>query len=380
MQTIHPPLVVRRVELREIRLPLVEPFRISSGVVTERRILLLRLHDDTGSAAWAECVAMEQPNYSAETADTAWWALTAWLLPRLLGRPLRGTDDAHLALGAGVVGHPMAKAALEMGTWALRAERDGVPLARLLGGTRDRVAAGISLGIHDSPAALAERAVRERAEGYARIKLKIRPGADVEYVRAAREALGPDAPLTVDANSAYTLADADHLQSLDAFDLQYVEQPLGQDDLVRHAELQRRLRTPLCLDESIVSVERAEDMLALGAGRVVNVKPGRVGGFAESRHIHDLCSAAGVPLWCGGMLESGVGRAYNVALASLPGFTKPGDLSPSARYWAQDVVTPEWTMDADGTVRVPLDRAGLGVTVDEGRVDTLTVRRASFDA
>jgi O-succinylbenzoate synthase len=312
--------------------------------------------------------------------DTAWWAITQWLLPRLLGRPLRDTGDAHALLGAGVVGHPMAKAALEMGTWALRAERDGVPLARLLGGTRDRVAAGISLGIHDSPEALAERVLRERAAGYARIKLKIRPGADVAYVAAAREALGPDAPLTADANSAYTLADAAHLARLDAYALEYLEQPLGQDDLVRHAELQRGLRTPLCLDESIVSGERAEDMIALGAGRVVNVKPGRVGGLAESRRIHDLCSPAAVPLWCGGMLESGIGRAYNVALASLPGFTKPGDLSPSRRYWARDVVTPEWTMDGDGMVRVPLDRPGLGVTVDEGRVEELTVRQTCIDA
>lgn len=369
------PLVVHRVELREIRLALVEPFRISSGVTTERRILLLRLHDADGTSVWAECVAGEEPNYSAETVDTARHALTAWLLPRLLGQPLHGTDDAHRLLNTGVVGHPMAKAALEMGTWALRAERDGVPLARLLGGTREAVAAGISLGIQSSPDALAERVVRARADGYARIKIKVKPGADVEFARAARAALGPDVALTADANAAYTLDDAEHLRRLDEVALDYLEQPLAQDDLVRHARLQALLRTPLCLDESIVSVDRASDMIALGAGRVVNVKPGRVGGFAVSRGIHDVCSAAAVPVWCGGMLESGVGRAYNVALASLPGFTKPGDLSPSARYWVRDVVSPAWTMDAGGMVRVPLDAPGIGVTVDEARVDDLTVRR-----
>jgi O-succinylbenzoate synthase len=370
-----PPLRLAAVELREIRLPLVEPFRISSGVCTERRILLLRLRDASGATGWSECVAGEQPNYSAETIDTAWWAIRAWLAPRLLGVALDGPDAAHDRLAAGVVGHPMAKAALEMGLWDVAARIAGVPLARLLGGTRAQVAVGISLGIQDSPEALAERVDRARAEGYARIKVKIKPGADVAYVAAAREALGPGVPLSADANSAYTLADAAHLARLDAFELAMLEQPLGQDDLVRHAELQRRLRTPLCLDESITDVARCEDALTLGSGRVVNVKPGRVGGFAVSRRIHDVCAAAGVPVWCGGMLESGIGRAHNVALASLANFTLPGDLSPSARYWARDVVTPAWAMDEPGTMRVPLDRTGIGVDVDEGFVDDLTVRR-----
>jgi O-succinylbenzoate synthase len=367
-------LHLTRVELREIRLPLVEPFRISSGVVDERRVFLLRLEDASGAATWAECVAGEQPNYSAETVDTAWWAIREWLAPRLLGRDVEGPEAVHEVLGAGVVGHPMAKAALEMGCWALAAEIARVPLATLLGGTRERVATGISLGIQASPDALAVRVAQARAEGYQRVKVKIGPGADLEYLRAARDALGPAAALTVDANSAYALSDADHLARLDDFDLAYVEQPLGQDDLVRHAELQRRLRTPICLDESITSVDRCEDMIALGSGRVVNIKPGRVGGFAVSRRIHDMCATHGVPVWCGGMLESGVGRAYNVALASLPNFAFPGDLSPSRRYWTRDIVTPEWTMDAEGWITVPRDRPGIGVEVDEGRVDELTVR------
>jgi len=207
------------------------------------------------------------------------------------------------------------------------------------------------------------------------VKLKIQPGADVEFVRAVRTAVGPGISLMVDANSAYTLADAPLLAQLDEFGLIMIEQPLAHDDLVRHAELQRRLSTPICLDESITSVDRAVDMIALGSGRIINIKPGRVGGYSASLAIHDLCMRHGIPVWCGGMLESGVGRAYNIALASLPNFTLPGDLSPSRRYWDRDLVDPEWTMDADGQVRVPLNRAGIGVTPDVARIEELTVRR-----
>jgi O-succinylbenzoate synthase len=364
--------------LREIRLPLKEPFRISSGVCTERRILLLELTDADGVSVWAECVAGELPNYSAETIDTAWHAITTWIAPRVLGHALPGPEAVHDLLARDFRGHPMAKAAVEMGSWALAAERAGVPLARLLGGTRTAIPTGISLGIQAAPEALVERALAARAAGYRKIKLKIQPGADVAYVRAVREAVGPDVALMADANSGYTIADADHLAQLDAFGLTMIEQPLGREDLVQHAALQRRLATPLCLDESITDADRARDMIALGSGRIVNIKPGRVGGFASSIAIHDVCQAAGMPVWCGGMLESGVGRAYNVALASLPNFSMPGDLSPSARYWARDVVTPEWTMSADGLVTVPLDRPGIGVTVDVGRVDDLTVRRESL--
>jgi O-succinylbenzoate synthase len=368
-------MILDRITLRELRLQLREPFRISSGVVTERRIFLLEMVDGvSGASEWSECVAGEWPNYTPETVDTAWWAITTWLARRLLGQSL---DDPALVAGilnADIKGHAMAKAALEMGVWALTAKARGVPLARLLGGTRDRVVTGISLGIQDTPAALVQRAIAARDAGYAKIKLKIAPGRDIAFVGAVREALGADAHIMVDANSAYRLADADHLMGLDAFDLIMIEQPLGSDDLVRHAALQRRLTTPICLDESITTLDRAEDMISLGAGRIVNIKPGRVGGFAASRAIHDHCARHGVPVWCGGMLESGVGRAHNVALASLPNFKLPGDLSPSARYWTQDIVEPEWTMDADGMVRVPLDRPGIGVTVSADRVDALTVR------
>ena len=366
-------LRIDAVGLREIRMPLVEPFQISSGMVKDRRILLLELRHPDGAVIRSECVAGERPNYSPETVDTAIHAIREWLAPRILGRDLEGPEAVRAILDEGVRGHRMAKAALEMGLWALQAELDGQPLSRLLGGTRDRVGTGISLGIQPSPEALVERARREHARGYRKIKIKIRPGADLEYVQAVREDLGPQVGLMVDANSAYTLADADHLRRLDALGLVMIEQPLDREDLVRHARLQETMETPICLDESITSLDRAEDMIALGSGRIVNIKPGRVGGFSESRAIHDLCEAHGVPVWCGGMLESGIGRAYNVALASLPNFTLPGDLSPSDRYWEQDIVRPAWTMDDEGMVRVPLDQPGLGVEVDMDRIEDLTV-------
>lgn len=373
-------LYVDRITLREIRLALKEPFRISSGVMQERRIALLELTERGGASVMSECVAFQLPIYTAETIDTAWLAIREWLAPRVLGRELAGPEVVHSLLEENIRGHNMAKAALEMGCWGLAAEAAGVSLSSLLGGTRDRVPTGISLGIQSEPAALAARAQAAVAAGYRKIKVKIRPGQDVAYVRAVREALGADIGLMADANSAYTLADSEQLIELDAFKLIMLEQPLGDDDLVRHAALQRRLQTPICLDESITSVDRAQDMIELGSGRIVNIKPGRVGGFTVARAIHDLCASAKIPVWCGGMLESGIGRAYNVALASLPNFSLPGDLSPSARYWHRDVVTPEWTMDDAGMVRVPRDRPGLGVTIDREFLDSLTVRTEELTA
>lgn len=363
-----------RIILREIRLPLREPFRISSGEMRERRILLLELFDRDGASTWSECVVDDAPNYSPETLDTAWPTIARWLAPRLLGRRVPSHTDVHALLESDVRGHNMAKAALEMGCWALAALQAGMPLARLLGGTRTEIATGISIGIQPDVATLIAKATAAQAAGYQKIKLKIAPRRDVEWVAAVRLALGESAHLMADANNAYTLDDADRLAALDPLDLMMIEQPLAWDDLLRHAELQKRLRTPLCLDESITSLERAQDMVALKAGRIVNIKPGRVGGFAQSVAIHDFCEEHAIPVWCGGMLESGIGRAYNVALASLPNFTLPGDLSPSARYWMQDVVTPEWTMDSHGMVAVPLTEPGLGVAVDRAHIDALTVR------
>ena len=369
-----PSMRIDRITLREIRLALKEPFRISSGVVQERRIMLLELHDASGATTWSECVAGELPNYSSETIDTAWLAISQWVAPRVLGREVAHPGELHEVLERDFREHRMVKAGVEMGCWGLAATLAGQPLARFIGGTRTQIAAGISLGIQASPAALIEKAGAALAEGYHKVKIKIEPGKDVEWLRAARAALGSDAHLMADANNAYTLDDTNRLAALDELDLMMIEQPLAHDDLVRHAALQRSLRTPICLDETITSLDRAQDMIALKSGRIINIKAGRVGGFAQSLAIHDLCESQGIPVWCGGMLESGIGRAYNVALASLPNFTLPGDVSPSARYWARDVVNPEWTMK-NGMVTVPLDVPGIGVEVDTAMIESITVRR-----
>lgn len=372
-------ITVHEIELREIRLRLVEPFRISSGETWDRRILLVRLAGalDGGrtAVAWGECVAGESPSYGYETIDTARLAIREWLAPRLLGRPFGHPREVFGRLDRNLRGHRMAKAALEMACWELAARLSGEvgePLAGLLGGERRAVATGVSLGIQDSPEDLVAKGRAALERGYRKVKAKIRPGQDREFLAPLRAGLGPDAPLAVDANAAYRVEDFDHLASLDELGLLMLEQPLEGGDLLRHARLQARIATPICLDESIDTPTRAEDMIELGAGRIVNIKPGRVGGFAQALEIHDLCRAAGVPVWCGGMLESGVGRSHNVALASLPGFTLPGDLSPSDRYWKRDVVEPAWTMDGDGMVTVPWDRPGGGVEVDEERVASIT--------
>jgi O-succinylbenzoate synthase len=369
-----------RIALREIQLPLKEPFRISSGVEFTRRILLLELFDHSGASVWAECVAGALPNYTPETIDTAWLAIREWLAPRLLGRVIPSAGVVHEILAQNIRGHNMAKAALEMGCWGLESVLNATPLSVFLGGTQTHIPTGISLGIQPAPERLVERAVAAVNAGYLKIKLKIQPGQDVEYVRAVRTAVGDDVEIMVDANAAYSIDDADHLVELDEFHLIMLEQPLGADALLQLAELQRRMKTSLCLDESIIDVQRARDMIALDAGRIINIKPGRVAGFTASKAIHDICERANIPVWCGGMLESGVGRAYNVALASLPNFTLPGDLSPSSRYWAHDIVSPEWTMNADGLVAVPRDEPGLGVEVDVERIDALTVRSEVLDA
>ena len=357
------------VEVREIRLPLRERFEISSGYSEERRILLVRLHAD-GLTGWSECVAGEDPGYSYETTETAWHILSDHLIPLLLAAEVEGPAGVERLL-APVRGHPMAKACLEMACWDLEARRRGLSLSRALGGSGEPVPVGVSVGLQKTDDLLIEKVGEFLAAGYRKIKLKIKPGRDVEMVRAVREAF-PDAPLMVDANSAYTLADRARLAEMDDLDLLMIEQPLAYDDLHRHARLQEALDTPVCLDESIRSVGDAELALELGSCRIINIKPGRVGGFASSRRIHDLCRARGVPVWCGGMLESGVGRAYNIALATLPGFTIPGDISASRRYWQRDIVEPEFEV-VDGMMAPP-SGPGIGVTPDERRIEQLTVR------
>ncbi|HSH45821.1 MAG TPA: o-succinylbenzoate synthase [Longimicrobiales bacterium] len=363
-------LEVERIELREVRLPLKEPFRISSGVMDTKRALLVRLEQD-GVSAWSECAALSEPNYIPDTVDTSWLALTEWLVPRFLQSSL-SPEEVSAELDRNLRGHRMAKAALEMGGWDLSARLQGVSLSRLLGGDRDRVATGISLGIQADPGALAERVSAAVADGYRRIKVKIKPGRDYDYLAAARDAAG-DVPVMADANSAYTLDDTESLRRLDALDLLMIEQPLAWDDLPGHAHLQQELETPICLDECVATPRHAETMIELDAGRIINIKPGRVGGFTPSREIHDLCQRNGLAVWCGGMLETGIGRGHNVALASLPNFTMAGDLSPSSRYWERDIVRPGWEMTEPGYLDVP-SGPGFGVEVDTDYIDDLTDR------
>lgn len=365
---------ITRLGLREIRLSLREPFRTSSGTTHHRRILLVEAVDADGAVGWGECVAEEAPCYSPETVDTARAAITTWVAPAVLGRPFSRPEEVGTALARAFRGHPMAKAAVEMAAWDLAAQREGRPLAALLGGARERVEVGISLGIQPSPDVLARQAAMAAGEGYRRVKIKVAPGEDLAFASAARKALGEHFPLSLDANAAYTLDDLPQLQRLDALHPVMIEQPLAADDLSGHARLQAQLTSPICLDESVTSAARAADAIAFAATRVINIKPGRVGGHEEARAIHDLARRHGVPVWCGGMLESGIGRAHNVALASLPGFTLPGDLSPSRRYWKRDVVHPEWVM-ADGRLAVPVDRPGIGVEVDREFIESLTVWR-----
>jgi O-succinylbenzoate synthase len=366
---------IERVELREIALRLRERFEISSGGRQDRRVLLVRMEAE-GHVGWGECVAAEDPGYSYETTDTAWSVLMDFLVPGVLGREL---DDARelLAPVSWVRGHRMAKAGLEMAGWDLEARRQGVSLAALLGGSGGEVAVGVSVGIQPSDADLVEKVRGYVDEGYARIKVKIKPGRDVRTLTAVREAF-PHLPMMADANSAYSLGDVDRLRALDELDLMMIEQPLSHDDLLDHSRLQREIETPICLDESIRSVRDAELALELGAGRIINIKPGRVGGFAQARAIHDLCRGREIPVWCGGMLESGVGRAHNLALASLPGFTLPGDISASRRYWERDIVEPEFVM-SEGRISVPRG-VGMGVEVREDELSELTRRIEVFEA
>jgi O-succinylbenzoate synthase len=365
------------IELREVRLPLRAPFRISSGVTDIRRLVLVQVTDQDGISGWAECVAGERPNYSPETVDTAWHALVEWIVPLTKDREFSAPPDLAAALDLEIRGHRMARAAVEMALWDVAARRDNMSLATALGGTRPEVATGISLGLQDSPHRLGELAADAVREGYLRIKVKIAPGRDTTDLEAVRTAIGDAVALSADANAAYRPEQADALRALDAFNLVMLEQPLESEDLLRHALLQRTLQTPICLDESITGLERAADMIALRAGRIINIKPGRVGGLTAARAIHDLALEHGVPVWCGGMLETGIGRAHNVALASLPGFSLPGDLSPSARYWERDIVTPAWTM-AEGSLTVPRNTPGLGVDVDMGFLDQCTTRRVVY--
>lgn len=355
------------VELRRVALPLVSPFRTSFGTQTGRDVLLIRV-DGTDGEGWGECVAMNEPLYSYEYVAGAEAVIRDHLLARLARLGEVSAERVAPAL-APVKGHPMAKAALEMAVLDAELSARGESLGAHLGAVKETVPSGVSIGISGSVAELLDTVAAYLDQGYVRIKLKIEPGWDVEPVRAVRERFGDDVLLQVDANAAYTVADARRLARLDPFDLLLIEQPLAEDDIAGHALLSGQIRTPVCLDESITSASVAADAITRGACRVVNIKAGRVGGYLEARRVHDVCAAHGIPVWCGGMLETGLGRAANLALAALPGFSLPGDISASDRYWERDLTAP-FVLE-DGYIRVPT-APGLGVRPDRDFLDEVT--------
>ena len=365
---------IDKIELREIRMPLVHFFETSFGRTTERRIVLVQVMAE-GLTGWGEVTCGEKPFYSYETPETAWHILRDFLIPWTLHRKWESASEVADCFRP-VRGHNMAKAALENALWDIEAQQKGLPLAQLVDGTRSEIPCGVSIGIQNSVEDLLAKIEKECAAGYQRIKVKIKPGWDLEVMERIRTKFS-SLPLMADANSAYTLADVERLKRLDRFNLMMIEQPLGWDDLLDHARLQSELSTPICLDESIHSPDDARKAIEIGACRIINIKLGRVGGFTSAKRLHDLCRANGIPVWCGGMLESGVGRAHNVALSALPGFTLPGDISASARYWSRDIIDPEVEVTTHGTIRVP-ETPGLGYTPNLARIEPLTARRESF--
>jgi O-succinylbenzoate synthase len=364
---------IERIEIRIVPLRLRERFEISSGARQDRTVILVCLHSE-GLTGWGEVVAAEDPSYSPETTETAWHVIREFLAPAMAGGDF-DSPAAMMASAGWVRGHRMAKAGLEMAAWDLWARKHEVSLAEEIGGERRPVPVGVSIGLQPDDDTLLRRVEGYLLEGYKRIKIKIKPGRDVEMLRGVRERF-PEADLMADANSAYTLADADRLAELDELRLMMIEQPLSHEDMAEHARLQERLETPVCLDESIRSEADARLALDLGACRIINIKPGRVGGFGESRAIHDLCRDRGIAVWCGGMLESGIGRAHNVALATLPGFTLPGDISESRRYWEEDIITPEFEMK-NGMMQLP-EGPGIGVRPRLDRIESLEIRHEVF--
>ena len=370
------PYTVERVDLYLARLPLVRPFTTSSHTKDHLEHILIRLRTSDGAEGWGECASPSDPYYCAETVETCWHILRDFLAPALVGKAWERAEQVS-GLWAKVRGNNFAKAGIEIACWDLDARARGISVARALGGdeARPAIESGISLGIEPSPAALLETVDRAVTAGYKRIKMKIGPGHDIRYVSAVREKY-PDLPLMADANSVYTLDDAAMLRQLDQFNLMMIEQPLGDDDIIDHAKLQAQLRTPLCLDESIHTVEDCRKALDLDAGRIINIKVSRLGGLGPAKQTHDLCRARGIPVWCGGMHEFGTGRAANIAINSLPGFTLPGDVSASDRAYKEDIVEPP-IRAFEGRLPVPLDRPGLGHDIVESRLRASLVREES---
>jgi O-succinylbenzoate synthase len=366
---------IDKVELLHVRMPLVKPFRTSFGETSTKDSILVKTYSD-GLAGFGETAPFSGPFYSYETIDTAWGVLRDYIVPVILKEQIEGPEELTRLLRP-IRGHPFAKAGIEIALWDLVSQREGVPLNKLLGGTREKVAVGISLGIEDKVGLLLDGIEESLAKGYQRIKIKIEPGWDVDVVADVRRRFG-DIPLQVDANSAYSLADIETFRRLDDFNLLMVEQPLAHDDLFDHAELQRQISTPICLDESVHSVETARRALQLGSCRIINIKPARVGGLHSARAIHDLCQENGVPVWCGGMLESGIGQCINIEISALPNYSLANDLEPSRRFFAEDLIEPDLTMDSDGTFPVPTKPRSLHVP-NEKAIAKYTVDRIAMD-
>jgi len=365
---------LERVELFVVRLPLKRAYETSGSRETHQTHVLARVESE-GAVGWGESVAPEQPWYSGETPKTVWYALDEVILPQLLGIDLAGPADVDAKLGW-IREHRMAKATVEMATWDLFAKRAGMPLSTLLGGTRDRIPCGVAIGIHPSVESLIETIEHELKGGYLRVKLKIKPGADGHVAEAVRNHF-PELSFMLDANSAYTLADLPLFRRIDAYHPMMIEQPLAYDDIVDHATLQKAIATPVCLDESIHTSEDARKAIEIGATKIINIKAGRVGGHASAKRIHDVCADLGIPVWCGGMLEFGIGRAHNVHLASLPNFSLPGDVSASERYFETEIIGEPFTVEKDGTMKVPTG-PGIGVTVLEAAIRKLSLQTKEY--
>ena len=370
-------MLIQSIELREIRLPLLHFFETSFGRTTERRIILARMTDADGAEGWGECTAGEGPFYSDEWTDSCWSTLYEFLAPMLVGRNFGGAAGAFAVMSP-VRGHRMSKATLENACWDLEAKKLGVPLWKHLGGSQAEISSGVSIGIQDSPDILLEKIRKEVDAGYQRIKIKIKPGWDLKIIERVRKEF-PNIRLMGDANSAYTLADVPLFKELDNFNLMMLEQPLSHHDIFDHAKLQKQIQTAVCLDESIRSAEDATHAIELGSCRIINVKLGRVGGHAEAKRIEQVTRANNIPVWCGGMLESGIGRAHNIAMATLAGFTLPGDVSASSRYWSEDIIEPPVTVSSDGTIKAP-EQPGIGFGLNIPRIESLTVRKETIKA
>jgi len=372
---------IERIVLRQLRMPLVHFFETSFSRTYERNIIIVEVVSE-GVSGWGEITAGEHPFYNEEWTAAAWIIAQDYVAPRIVGKVLDSAEDVN-GLTRHIRGHNMARGGVEAAVWDLQARRKGNPLWKEIAGgvaspARREIPCGVSIGIQNTVDELIGKIETELSAGYQRIKMKIKPGWDVDVIRRIRERF-PKTPLMADANSAYTLADAPLLKQLDAFGLTMIEQPLAHDDIIDHAALQAQLATPICLDECIRTAHHAEQAIRLKAGRIVNIKLGRVGGFGEAKRLHDVCQAAGIPVWCGGMLEAGIGRAHNIALATLPNFTLPGDVSASKRYWKRDIIAPEVQTTAHGTI-VVTDKPGFGYEIDQDFLRHVTVREETVSA